>query len=534
MGKLKLSHRTAWHLQSAGQLVVLLLLLAGCARAEEWLDPPRALTQTAQANIVTPPPIVKPTNIVNTPAPIETLVAEPIQPEVEVNTPIIVWVNETSPEHVAFFREMGERFSAETQIEVEFVFIHPENIAELARTAALTQQLPDIIYHHVEYTAGLLARGILDPNSATTVADTLGRDTFMAGAFDIVPPENGLIPALPSDGWQHLLIYRQDWFATAQLPPPTSYSTILTAAEAFYNLNEPLEDGVGIISGIVVPTEDNAIETQQVFEHFATANGCRLANADGAVQLLHPSCLESLDYYRGLVNQFSPPDYQTDITAFKAFLGGRTAMIMATPRILPLLAGYNDQFRPNCPECETDPTYLVRNTGFATQLTGGETYGTTRNFGRVNYIGITTAANRAASEQFVVNWFDNAYADWLAIEPERKVPLRLTNGSADYLALWRTLPLTSGNQSIVELYGEAQVAELLVEGITEIGRWGIAEGQGKLMSNIYEQLLIAPILQRMLSGFINSSQAIVDMNADVINTIPNYQFFPTPIPQTDE
>ena len=73
-------------------------------------------------------------------------------------------------------------------------------------------------------------------------------------------------------------------------------------------------------------------------------------------------------FYRDLINQYSPIGFQTDISAVKAYLAGRTAMIMAMPEVLPLIAGLDPLSLPRCAECAADPTYLVENSGIATKF----------------------------------------------------------------------------------------------------------------------------------------------------------------------
>lgn len=521
-----------------GGLLWLGLLLTACA-PEALLDPPRAATQTAQAAQATAraaeptPTAVTPGQIaVSLPTPAVT----PLRMTAVVNDPLTVWVDETSEAHIAAARVIGARFTAQTGIPVEFAFVDRDRVAGLARTAALTGRLPDLLLHAMVFSVELLEQGILDPAAATAVADDLGRDTFLPGALELLPTADGLLPALPVDGWQHLILYRRDWFTAARLPPPTSFDALLNGAKAFYNLDAANRTAAAFVSGIVVPTEDNLPATQQTFEHVAVANGCRLNNAAGEVTLLHPACLEALDFYRALVNQYSPPDYQTEVTALKAFLGGRTAMIVTTPRVLPMLAGLDPAYPPRCPECADNPAFLAENTGFLTRLTGYATYGRAANFAEVTYLGITTAADADAAQAFARFWFNDAYLDWLAVEPERKAPLRRGSapGADDFVERWRALPLTGGDRPIDAVFGpvdDRPLSDLLLDGIAARTRWGFEGGQPRLTGLIYEKLTVAPLLQRMLSGYISSSQAIIDMQRDVSAVAPAPAATPTPVPE---
>ena len=222
----------------------------------------------------------------------------------------------------------------------------------MVETAVLSATLPDLIIHPLEYSVGWARQGILDPEAATEIMADLDPNTFNTQAIEMVTiDDNGSLAALPSDGWQQLIVYRGDWFAERGLAPPTNYDTLYAAAEAIFQPET-------IFSGIVVPTESDLVTTQQVFEFIAAANGCQLIDQKGEVTLLHPACLEALDYYLSLINQFSPIGVQTDTSALNAYLAGRTGIIMASPTVLPALAGLDEEFPLTCAECAT-PNFLV-------------------------------------------------------------------------------------------------------------------------------------------------------------------------------
>lgn len=489
----------------AGILFLFLFLVVGCT-PEELLNPPRAATQTLQAQqletlLVTREPTPTPHQLPSpTPVPTKLLTVDGDMPE-----PIVVWINETDKATTAFAETIGAQFTAQSGVQVQFVFMAPQKITELAGTAMLTNQLPDLILHTSEQTAGLAADGVLSAPSADPLIRQLGTDTFMSGVLENGLQIDGNYAAIPNDGWQYLLLYRQDWFEAAGIAPPTTFDALLAGAAAFYTFdNEELDRG-DLVSGIVVPTEQDAYSTQRVFEWVATANGCRLLDSDGAVGFMHPACLASLDFYRSLVNQYSPPDYQTDVTAIKAYLAGRTAMIMSPPTILPMLAGYNADYKPTCLACADNPNFLVENSGFTTQLTGQPDFATEANFALTTLWGVTVEADETAID-FLRYWYEEAYLDWIALAPERRVPLRVTDkDGVDQLAIWRDMPLTGGSDSVATLFSPA-LTDLLVNDITATERWS----DGVLLTTIYEQLTVAPILQRMLSGYIGSSQATVD------------------------
>jgi multiple sugar transport system substrate-binding protein len=496
----------------------LFAVLVACRPAV--FDPPRLATQTAQAVVS---PTIQPTPLfLEAPTPTAgagtSINAIPTVAEVVPNQVITLWVNETSAAHTQVLAEMTQAFTEASNIQVEVIQVSPDLLVDLVQTAVISNTLPDLILHPLEYAIGWAEQGILDPAAATGVAGQLDRSTFDAGALELLTlDETGTLAALPSEGWQNLIIYRADWFAERGLAPPTNYDNLLVAAEAIFQPDS-------IISGIVIPTESDLVTTQQTFEFMATANGCQLINQNGEVTLLHPACLAALDYYLALIYQYSPIGVQTDTSALNAYLAGRTGVIMASPAVLPALAGLDEDFPLTCADC-TAPNYLVTNSGFLTRLQGSGEFATTSNFSTLTVLGITPTANQEAAAAFANFWFNDAYLQWLAVNPERKIPMRLgTPAETDkFIAGWQTLPLAGDQRSLADIYGQTLVDQLL-EGITTTNRWAIQQKQGKLISALYVDQTISRLLQEMLSGYFTSSQTIIEMHNAAVALIPNYAY----------
>jgi multiple sugar transport system substrate-binding protein len=502
-------------------LLVLAWLLAGCQ--PELLEPPRYVTLTAQAQATATPPLEPVFSEAPTATASAPLIADPAGQEESQATPnprITLWIDETSPAHSAVMAQIIGDFTAQTGIQVEMILVSAELLPKLVQTAVISGTLPDLVLHPVEYSVGWAQQGILDSQAATGVVGALGRGTFDPAALAMVTVDQaaGLLAAVPSHGWQQLIIYRQDWFTELGLNPPGDYESLIAAAETIFQPDS-------IVSGIVIPTDSNLVTTQQVFEFIAAANGCELADARGEVSLLHPACLAALDYYRELVNFYSPIGVQTDTSALNAYLAGRTGIIMASPAVLPALAGLDETYQPSCPACAT-ADYLGQNSGILTRLQGSGDFAQSANFGELNNLGLTTASqNKEAAQAFASYWFSEAYLDWLSVDPERKVPMR--RGTPDqpqqFLSAWQSLPLRPGQPTLSQVYGQELVDELSSNVITD-SRWGFNEGQGGLVTTIYEELVLSPLLQEMLSGYFTSSQTIIEMYRAVVALIPNYQF----------
>lgn len=488
-------------------ILPLLLFLAACT--PQVFSPPRLASATLAAEQVTSQ--AREPLILAAP----TATADPIarsETELQTTEALNVWINETSAEHQAMLQTMMSDFTQQSGIDVGLRLVSPRLLPELMHTAVLSDTLPDVVLHPLEYTVTWSEEGILDPQAAASIVEDIGRDSFDQAALELVTV-NGQPSAVPSDGFQQVWLYRSDWLEQQELDIPDNYADMIINAEAIF-------DPENIISGIVIPTESNLVTTQRAFEHLAIANGCQLIDGKGEVHLLDEACVEAIDFYFSIVNQFSPTGVQTDTSARNAFLEGRTGMIATSPDILLDLA-------------KAAP--LDQNTGVLTALSGNERDAGAANFGNITYLGITTAADQDAASTFAKYWFDQGYEDWLAVESERKVPMYMGTKTEPnrYFNQWGTLPILEG-KSLTDIYGDETV-NLLKNDIAGTERWGFRQGQGALTGKLYESLSFSIILQEMLSGYFDSHETIQQAADRTIGLIPNYQFTiePTPTPVVD-
>lgn len=484
-----------------------LLLLTGCGLA----NPPRLATATAQAAF-TPTPSPEPMILtVATPTAVPGTTPNAPPPQAEPNPSITVWVNETSDAHEAMLDEMAADFSAQYSVDVEMVLVSPQILPDLVNTAVLSDTLPDIILHPLEYSVGWAERGVFDVNANAEALAQLGPDSFNQDALALVQTSSGQPAALPNSGYHQLIIYRTDWFAQRNLGVPNSFAALSAAAQA-------TTDRDNLVAGFVVPTESNLVTTQQIFEQMALSTGCQLVDETGELKLLEPACAEAFNFYYSIINQNSPIGVQTDTSARNAYLAGRTGLIMGPPSLLPQLAGLDPTAPPRCSECAAAPDYLAQNSGFVTAINGAE-------FGNINLLGITTGADRETAVLFATYWFNEGYNQWLSVDPERKVPMRLGTQSAprQFIDAWGNQPLAGSSQTLASLYGEEVVAALR-DGIATTGRWGLPQGQGELITTLYEELTLSIVLQEMLSGYFSTDTSIIEAYNRTIELIPNYAF----------
>lgn len=502
-----------WFSMFALWLSVFLLLLAACQA--DLLNPPRLATATAQS-LATATPTPEPMVIRNGG---ETAVSASQATTSGTPTPrpsLTVWVPETSTAHRQMLDHLAADFGRDHAANVEMQYIAPNLLPKLVNTAVLSGTLPDLIIHPITLAPGWAARGILNADAASEAIAQLGAETFDPAALALVE-KNGRFAAIPSDGAKQLVIYRRDWFEQRNLQPPDSYTHLLTAAETLFNRE-------ALVAGFVVPTESNLIATHKIFEQIANANGCSLIDDKGEVLLLSPECQQALDFYFSIISQYSPLGVQTDTSTRNAYLEGRAGLIMAPPSLLLDIAGLGAD-KPSCPECASQPDFLQQNTAFLT------TVGTSGSYSDLTVLGITSVAPAETAVSFATYFFNEGYEQWLAVESERKVPLRW--GTAvdprRYLDSWGSQPLGSSSQSLRDLYGDEAIAQLR-DSVAATSRWGLPQGQGAVVTQLHEALTLSIVLQEMLSGYFNSSQTLQEMYNRVTGLIPNYQFYPDPTP----
>ncbi|MDQ3709802.1 MAG: extracellular solute-binding protein, partial [Actinomycetota bacterium] len=341
---------------------------------------------------------------------------------------ITFWSTENQPDRVALTKDLIERFTEESGIDVELVPVAEDELPSLMISNAASGDLPDVVYHPLDFAAGWAEQGLLDPDAANEVIDELGRDTFTPAALELGTVEDEVV-SIPSDGWGQLIVYRKDLFSEAGLEPPDSFEALEAAAQALHNPGENM-------SGITLSTDPADVFTQQTFEQLALANGCELVDDGGAVTLNSPQCVGAIDFYQRLVNDYSPGSAQNVDSTRATYFAGQAAMIIWSPFILDEMAGLRNDALPTCPECEDDPAFLAENSGLVTALSGGGAE--PAQYGSISFFGIGADSNVEAAKAFARYWFTDGYIDWLRLAPEGKFPMRSGTAEApdEYVSQW--------------------------------------------------------------------------------------------------
>ena len=138
------------------------------------------------------------------------------------------WTTEEQPARLAKQEAMAAAFEAKTGIAVEVIPVTESDLGTRATAAFAAGDLPDVIYHTLQYALPWAEAGILDTDAATEVVNSLGASTFASGALSMAAVDSG-VAAVPVDGWTQMVVYRKDLFDAAGLEAPTSYANVVKA-----------------------------------------------------------------------------------------------------------------------------------------------------------------------------------------------------------------------------------------------------------------------------------------------------------------
>jgi multiple sugar transport system substrate-binding protein len=412
------------------------------------------------------------------------------------------WTTEEQPERLAKQEEMAAQFEAQTGVAVEVIPVTESDLGTRATAAFAAGDLPDVIYHTLQYALPWAEAGILDTEAATDVIEDLGAGTFASGALEMAAVEGGYA-SVPVDGWTQMIVYRKDLFDAAGLAAPNTYANVLAAVDALHNPPE--------MYGFVAATKVDENFMSQVLEHVFLANGVSPVDANGFAPLDEAKTTEVLEFYKAIAEASPPGELYWDQSR-TLYFSGNAAMIIWSPFILDELAGLRDSAPPTIND---DPTSgeLASKTGIVTNFAGpSNTDGAA--WADIRYFGITSDADTDAAMDFVKFSMDEGYTQTLSIAPEGKFPVR--KGTADdptrFEQAWATLPVGVDRKApLGDLY-EASMIEEIVGGLDVAQRWGVAEGQLALASKMINSQAINRIVRQYIDGEIDAPAAVAAMN----------------------
>lgn len=422
-----------------------------------------------------------------------------------VSADIRFWTTETQPARVERQQAMAEAFEAQTGIAVDVIPVEESDLGTRATAAFAAGDLPDVIYHTLQYALPWTESGILDSEAATEVFEALGADTFAPGPVAMAATEDG-IASVPVDAWTQMVVYRADLFEENGLEPPNSYANVLAAIEALHNPPE--------MFGFVAATKVDEAFMSQVLEHVFLANGLSPVDNSGFSGFDEAKMIEALEFYDAIAEASPPGELYWDQSR-TLYFAGQAAMIIWSPFILDELAGLRDAAPPTIND---DPTTrdLAAATGIVTNFAGpsnpeGAAWADSR------YFGITADADIDEAQAFVEFAVGEGYMSTLAIAPEGKFPVR--RGTADdptaFIDAWAMLDVGVDRKApLSELY-EASMINEIVAGLDVGQRWGVEEGQLALASKIINSQIINRVVREYIDGDISAEEAVASMNAQL-------------------
>ena len=411
------------------------------------------------------------------------------------------WTTEVQPARMAKQEEMAKAFEAKTGIKVDVIPIEEKELGTRATAALAAGDLPDVIYHTLQYVLPWAEAGILDVDANNAVVKELGKDTFAPGALNMAK-SGSKIAAVPVDGWTQMVVYRKDLFENADLAPPTSYANIVAAVEKLSKQNG--------MFGFVAATKTDENFMSQVLEHVLLANGVNIVKK-GGIKKQGKKLKQALEFYK-VIAKASPPGELYWKQSRALYFAGKTPMIIWSPFIMDELAGLRDSAPPTINSDPTSPE-LASKTGFITNFSGPSNKKGAA-WADVRYFGITADADTDEAKQFIMYSMDEGYTSTLSIAPEGKFPVRRGNASDPeaFTKAWSKLPVGVDRKAPLSDLYDPEVINNIVAGLDTANRWGVKEGELSRASKVINSQFINRITRLYIDDQIDVDEAV-----DMIN-----------------
>ena len=415
------------------------------------------------------------------------------------------WTTEEQPARLAKQQAMAADFKKRTGHSVEVIPVSEKDLGKRATAAFAAGDLPDVIYHTLQYVLPWSEAGILDVETNDDIVNSLQKSTFAPGAISMAQ-FNGKTAAVPVDGWTQMVVYRKDLFDKAGLAAPTSYANIEAAIEKLHNPPN--------MYGFVAATKVDENFMSQVLEHVFLANGVSPVNKNGFSKLDEKATSEVLNFYKKIAKA-SPAGELYWKQSRAIYFAGKAAMIIWSPFILDELAGLRNSAPPTIND---DPTSkeLAQKTGIVTTF-GGPSNPSGAAWADIRYFGVTSDANTDIASEFVKYSMKDGYTATLSIAPDGKFPVRRGEplNTSKYVKAWSKLPVGVDRKApLSELYSPLTI-DKIVAGLETADRWGVSEGQLSLASKIINSQVINRIVREYIDDQIDVKAAVAKMNKEL-------------------
>ena len=405
---------------------------------------------------------------------------------------ITVWIEEDLPDRVAATKEIVKDFTAKTGVKVKLVAVAEDQFNQILTSNAAAGKLPDVIGGlPLGQVRTLSSNNLIDTEAVGSVVDSLDRGTFNESALELTADGSDQL-AVPSESWVQLLVYRKDLFDKAGLGTPATYDDVLAAAKALDSSST---------AGFVGANIAGDAFTEQTFEEVGLGNGCQLVDDSGTVTFDSSECVEALDFYGQLQQDYSVTGAQDVDTTRAAYFAGKGAMLIWSSFILDEMAGLRKDALPTCPQCASDPAYLAKNSGIVTSLQGPSGSGPAT-FGEVTSWTIPSQAVTDPAKKFVDYMMTDGYLPWIEIAPEGKIPVRTGDkpGDTTYTDAWSQMKVGVDKKAPLTNFYSQDVIDALTSGADNLSRWAIPQGQGDLLGAIQGTQPVAAAVNEVANG----------------------------------
>ena len=415
------------------------------------------------------------------------------------------WTTEEQPKRLAKQQAMAVDFKKITGHTVEVIPVSEKDLGKRATAAFAAGDLPDVIYHTLQYVLPWSEAGILDVETNDDIVNSLQKSTFAPGAISMAQ-FNGKTAAVPVDGWTQMVVYRKDLFDKAGLKAPNSYANIEAAIEKLHNPPN--------MYGFVAATKVDENFMSQVLEHVFLANGVSPVNKNGFSKLDEKATSEVLNFYKKIAKA-SPSGELYWKQSRAIYFAGKAAMIIWSPFILDELAGLRNSAPPTIND---DPTSkeLAQKTGIVTTF-GGPSNPSGAAWADIRYFGVTSDAKTDVAAEFVKYSMKDGYTATLSIAPEGKFPVRRGEplNTDKYVKAWSKLPVGVDRKApLSELYSSLTI-DKIVSGLETANRWGVSEGQLSLASKMINSQVINRIVREYIDDQIDVKAAVSKLNKEL-------------------
>lgn len=218
-------------------------------------------------------------------------------PEASGNKELVLWHMEGTPERVAAFEALAEKYNAtDPEYTVTMEVQDWDQVYTKIAGAAQSGLQPDMLFAIPDFATYVRNLGLGQP--VTGVVQSLDSEYGLIDAAKAAYQDDDEFWAVPLYGMVQMLWYRKDMLSAAGVEAPTTWDELLDAAEALS------ADGK---SGIALPAGKNLATDQVLYSLMITGGAANFFTDDGAVAIDTAETVAAFDLYNELL-QYSPED----------------------------------------------------------------------------------------------------------------------------------------------------------------------------------------------------------------------------------